>query len=182
METNKRTMTAVRSSVSPDFVRHASSSKAFNKDGNTSFTPWLLRFFITAFAVSSAACYTKQKQSQLFLLKSVNQKTGQRFRWVYEVTQNVIVNFDFMDDSEQDPIKTNQSFNQHCDIFNAPIYTGIHVQGKQTHKTMKYWILNLNILWASNNFYNSRQLTISPLSVLHDKFGLNQNATQRFHH
>lgn len=180
METNKRTMTAVRSSVSPDFVRHASSSKAFNKDGNTSFTPWLLRFFITAFAVSSAACYTKQKQSQLFLLKSVNQKTGQRFRWVYEVTQNVIVNF--MDDSEQDPIRTNQSFNQHCDIFNAPIYTGIHVQGKQTHKTMKYWILNLNILSASNNFYNSRQLTISPLSVLHGKFGLNQDATQRFHH
>ena len=57
-------MSTVRSSISPVFVLHASSSKAFNKDGNTSFTPWLLRFFITAFAVSSAAYYTEQKKPQ----------------------------------------------------------------------------------------------------------------------
>ena len=64
-----------------------------------------------------------------------------------------------MDDFEQDFAEKNQSFNQLWDIINAPVCIGIHVQSKQTSNTLKYWILNLSILWVSINFTTEAILT-----------------------
>lgn len=45
---------------SPAFVLQDSSSRATSREGRTSFTPWALRFLITALAQSSAAWWKRR--------------------------------------------------------------------------------------------------------------------------
>ena len=68
---------------SPVFVLQDSSSRALRSEGSTSLTPWLLRFLITALAVSSAASRTycsRGGKSQV----AKNKTTGPLI-WIYEL-------------------------------------------------------------------------------------------------